>query len=111
MSNQHELEILEVDHHRVMGESLNRLRDNPDFKAVILDGYLRDKALASVSLLAVPAIKKAGERGDIMEDLVAASNLQYFFQTIDAFYEGATDPILSDEEEAEFDEMNGQALN
>ena len=57
--------------------ALERLQKNKDFEMVIMNGYLRDKVLNSVSLLAVPAIKKAGERGDIMEDLVAISNLQY----------------------------------
>ena len=34
-----------------------------------------------------------------MEDLIAGSNLQYFFMQVDQFYEGAKNPILSDEEE------------
>lgn len=63
-------------------EALERLEKNPDFKAVILDGYLDKKALDSVSLLAVPAVKKSGERTDIMEDLVAISNLKYHFQML-----------------------------
>lgn len=98
-----ELKIIETDHHRVMGEALNRLRDNPDFKAVITEGYLKDKVLASVSLLGVPQINEAGKRVGIMEDLISSSNLQYFFSQIDSFYEGVTDPILSDEEEAELE--------
>mgnify|MGYP001819482717 FL=1 len=36
-----------------------------------------------------------------MEDLVSASNLQYFFSMIDNFYMGAKSPVLSDEEEEE----------
>jgi hypothetical protein len=96
-----ELETIEINHHLEMGEALLRLEQNPDFKKVILDGYFREKALASVSLLAVPQIKQQGQRPDIMEDLVATSNLQYFFQTIHNFYQGAKAPILSDEEEQE----------
>ena len=82
-----------------MGEALNRLRKNQDFKTLILEGYLKQKVLDSVSLLAVPQIKKAGDRPEVLEDLVAASNLQYFFQITDQFYESATAPVLSDEEE------------
>jgi len=105
MSNQDELETGEhdIDHHLMMGEALTRLRENKDFKTVIMEGYLEQKVLASVSLLAVPAIKKRGERPEVMEDLIAASNLQYFFQLIDGMYEGAKTPTLSDQEEAELE--------
>lgn len=49
----------------------------------------------------MPVIKKRGERGDVMEDLVAISNLQFFFMTIDQMHRAAIEPILSDSEEAE----------
>ena len=104
MSNQNEtqeLETIEIEHCVDMGQALDRLRNNPDFKKVILEGYLKDKALDSVSLLSLPVIKKRGERGDIMEDLVAISNLQFFFMTIDQMHQAAADTVLSDEEEAE----------
>lgn len=104
MSNQtEELLTVEVEqeHNIKMGEALNRLRDNPDFKTFIMEGYLEGKVLASVSLLAVPSIKSQGHRPDIMEDLIAASNLKYFMTMTDNAYEGAVDPVLSDEEEAE----------
>lgn len=108
MSNQPNKDILqpspETDHHLAMGEALNRLRGNPDFIRVITEGYLRDKALASVSLLAVPQERE--RRVGVMEDLVASSNLQYFFAMVDQFYLGAKDPVLSDEEEAELAEHN-----
>lgn len=109
MSNQEELELetIEQEHHLEMGEALNRLRENPDFQKVILDGYCKDKALASVSLLAVPQIAEHGRRPGVMEDLVSVSNLQYFFKMIDQFYEGAKHPTLSEEEEAELESAEG----
>ncbi len=100
MSNQDVLETIEIEHHLQMGEALNRLRENPDFQKVIMEGYLKDKVLASVSMLAVPQIAEQNRRPGVMEDLISASNLQYFFQMVDNFYEGAKNPILSDEEEA-----------
>ena len=98
----------EVEHAIKMGEALNRLRQNPDFQTLILDGYLKDKALASVSLLAVPQIKEQGRRTDIMEDLVASSNLEYFFSMVDNQYLGAKDPVLSDEEQAELEKEQAE---
>ncbi|MEE8599207.1 MAG: hypothetical protein V3S69_06845 [Dehalococcoidales bacterium] len=96
-----ELETVSLEHALVMGEAWQRLQRNGDFKRIIMNGFLKEKVLASVSLLAVPQIKDKGRRPDVMEDLIAASNLQYFFQIIEHEYEGAKNPILSDEEEAE----------
>ncbi len=100
-SEQEELELMTVslDHALSMGEAWSRLQRNGDFKKVITNGYLRDKVLASVSLLGVPQIKDKGRRPDVMEDLVAASNLQFYFKIIEHEYEGAKNPILSDDEE------------
>jgi hypothetical protein len=102
-----ELEMAEMDHHVKMGEALNRLRQNEDFKTLILHGYLEQSVLAKVSLLAVDQIKQQGRRPDIMEDLIAASNLQNFFLMIDNFYEGAKNPAMSDEELEEISAEQG----
>jgi len=104
MSNQDiELETTELEQYVMMGEALDRLRKNPDFNLVIEEGYMKDKALASVSLLSVPQVQAEGRRPGLIEDLIACSNLGYFFNMIDQFHVGATAPILSDEEEAELD--------
>jgi len=103
-----ELETRSLEHAVVMGEAWNRLQRNSDFKKVILKGYCESKAMASVSLLAVPQIKEKGHRPDVMEDLVAISNLQYYFKIIEHEYEGATSPILSDEEEEEIARLEAQ---
>ena len=99
--DQNELHTASLDHAISMGEAWLRLQRNGDFKKVITNGYLEEKVLASVSLLAVPQIIDQGRRPNVMEDLVAASNLQYFFKIIEHEYEGAKNPILSDEEEKE----------
>lgn len=70
-------------------EALQRLMDNKDFKTLILEGYLESKALDSVSLLGRPDIKKRNERGDVIEDLVAISNLQYYFYMVKDLGESA----------------------
>jgi hypothetical protein len=102
-AEQKEIELMtaDLDHAIVMGEAWKRLQRNSDFKKVIMDGYLKEKVLASVSLLGVPQIKEKGKRPDVMEDLVSASNLQFFFRIIEHEYEGAINPVLSDDEEAE----------
>jgi hypothetical protein len=106
---QNELLTASLEHAIVMGEAWLRLQKNGDFKKIITNGYLKDKALASVSLLGVPQIKDQNRRGDVIEDLVSISNLQYFFRVIEHEYEGAKNPVYSDEEEAEMSSAEEQA--
>jgi hypothetical protein len=113
MSNSEKEEIAaltaSMDHALDMGEAWLRLQRNHDFKKIITEGFLKEKVLASVSLLAVPQIMSEGRRPAIMEDIVAASNLQFFFQMIEHQYDGAKNPILSDSEEAEFAALQEEA--
>ncbi len=106
-----ELETIEAEHHLQMGEALDRLRKNPDFIKVIQNGYLKEKVLASVSLLGVPQITDSGKRTGVMEDLISASNLQYWFAVVDNLHEGCKNPILSDEEEEELAAAEAEANN
>jgi hypothetical protein len=107
--NEAELMTASLEHAIDMGEAWLRLQRNGDFKKIIVDGYLKEKVLASHSLLAVPQIKAQGHRQDVIEDLIASSNLKYFFQVIEHEYEGAKNPILSDEEEAELAALAAEA--
>ena len=84
--NQAELELTadelkEYNYYVGMRQALERLENNPDFQKVILDGYFKDKAVNGVSMLASGYIKKNGLRADIMESLVAISQLQDYFIT------------------------------
>lgn len=84
MTNQ-ELEHLETTENQYwvdLNDSLNRLMKNHDFQQVILDGYLKNKSLGAVSMLGRPDIKKRGERPDVIEELVAISNLQQYLFTV-----------------------------
>ncbi len=62
--------------------ALERLETNEDFKKVILEGYFKDKAINGVSLLATDHVKRGGFRGDIMEQLIAISQLEDYFITV-----------------------------
>ena len=85
--NQAELELTadelkEYNYYVGMRQALERLENNPDFQKVILDGYFKDKAVNGVSMLASGYIKKNGLRAEIMESLVAISQLQDYFITV-----------------------------
>lgn len=75
-------QLEEYNYYVGLRQSLERLENNPDFQKVILEGYFKDKAVNGVSILAAPYIKKNGLRADVMEGLVAISNLQDYFLTI-----------------------------
>lgn len=84
-----ELEMVETDGLVDLLEALERLEKNPDFKKVILDGYIVNKTLGAASRLAEPSVKKNNERGDLMEELVAISGLQYHLKMIHMLGAGA----------------------
>ena len=65
-----------------MYNALEVLEKLPEFKMVILDGYFKDKAINGVSLLATDYVKQNGLRSDVMEQLIAISNLQDYFSVI-----------------------------
>ena len=103
--NQAELELTaeelkEYNYWVGMRQALERLENNPDFQKVILDGYFKDKAINGVSMLASGYIKKNGLRPDVMEGLVAISQLQDFFITVKQL---GTEPEDEDENEDEIE--------
>lgn len=68
---------------RDMHDALSDLKKDPKFQKVILEGYFKDKAINGVSLLATDYIKQNNLRSDVMEQLVAISNLEDYFATIE----------------------------
>ena len=107
MSNQNQAELeltaeelKEYNYWVGMKQALERLENNPDFQKVILDGYFKDKAINGVGMLASGYIKKNGLRPDVMESLVAISQLQDFFITVKQL---GTEPEDEDENEDEIE--------
>jgi hypothetical protein len=91
-----ELESIKTQYWVDLKESLDKLMKNEDFKKVILDGYFTDKAVNGVSLLATDYVKQNGHRSDVMEQLIAISALQDYFETIRGL--GTDAPADEDEE-------------
>ncbi len=87
-------------------DSLEILEKNKHFKKVILEGYFKDKAVNGVSLLASPQIKRSGARTDIMESLIAISQLEDYFITIRSLGEDIED----DSEDIEDDSVELKTL-
>lgn len=83
------LETIDVSRWIELDESLTRLYKNKDFQEVILKAYLEEKPLGAVSCLSEPHFIEHNQRGHLMEELVAISNLQYFFKMIRNFASSA----------------------
>lgn len=101
MNNLDNQEILSVpnDYYADMKAALLRLQHNKDFQKVILQGYFQDKAINGVSVLATEHVKQNGLRSDVMEDLIAISRLQDYFQTIVNLGPATLDELESDDDE------------
>lgn len=96
MSNQDITDVVEsaeLDQYVQLGEALEWLENTKQFQTLILNGYMRDKVLESVSLLGHHDIKKQGLRPEVMEDLVAASNLGEYFRMVKNFHAGAVQDL------------------
>ena len=85
-----------------MRQSLEILERDPHFIKVIMNGYFKDKAVNGVGKLASPYIKKNGFRPDVMESLIAISQLQDHFITIKSL--GAEPESYVDEDTDEVEE-------
>jgi hypothetical protein len=77
-----ELESVDNSYWVELDKALKRLLKSEDFKKVILEGYLKEKALSGVSLLGRSDVKKRGERPDVIEELVSVANLQQYLFTV-----------------------------
>lgn len=95
--------VQEIYKWREYKESLERLERNEDFKKVFLEGYLRERAVDAVSLLAKEDVKQSGRRSDIIEILVAISQFEDYMHTVKAMGTSAE----QDMEEAEQEEDEG----
>lgn len=98
---QKEQQILEVENKKASDTwyALERLKKNPDFQMVIMQGYFVDKAVDGVSLLANDQMIAQGHRPAIIEDLVGISSLQDYFIVIENL--GAPMPEEDEEEQGE----------
>ena len=76
-------------------EALQRLKENKDFQVLVLEGYLKEKAVDGVSLLGTEYVMNNNLRGKLMEELVAISRFQMYMQMIENL--GA--PASEDDEE------------
>lgn len=64
-----------------LGESLERLRGNRDFKKLVLEGYFEQEAIRLVHLKAEPAFQTADRQASITVQMDSIGTLVQFFNT------------------------------
>ncbi len=65
-----------------IGEALNRLHENEDFKLVILEAYFEDEEKRISGLLFNPTTLKREQIENLMDKATAIRNYKFFFQTL-----------------------------
>ena len=81
-----------------LGESLERLRSNRDFKKVILEGYFEQEAIRLVHLKADPNMQTQERQQSILLQMDAIGSLNQYFNTLYMRATMANKAIVSDEQ-------------
>lgn len=78
--NEYELTVEQYRKSIELGEALERLRNNPDFKLLIMENYLHDTPaeLAKVMVL----VTREESRKDITNEIIGVGSLYKYFSTI-----------------------------
>ena len=78
------------------GKSIDRLRNNPDFKEVILKGYFEKEAIRLVHLKADPNMQSPERQSSIVSQMDAIGALSSFLNTSLVMAERASNAITED---------------
>lgn len=81
-----------------LGNALERLQANRDFKAIIKEGYLKAEAIRLVHAKANPALQSADSQRSIIQQMDAIGSLTQYFDTVFHKAALAEKAIAADEE-------------
>lgn len=98
--SQHEIEQIEVSISELqkmveMGKRAERLALNPDFKALIMDGYFGEEASRLALLMSDPRVIDQGQQEFVRNDLMAIGGLKRYLSNKVTFGQNAADEIES----------------
>lgn len=65
-----------------LGKTLERLRQNQDFKKLVLQGYLTDEAVRLVHLKADPNLQSSEKQAAVVRDIDAIGAFKMYLETI-----------------------------
>lgn len=104
MSDQlHEIELNIKQAQKIVeqGNALERLRNNNDFKKVIMEGYFEQEAIRLVHLKADQNMQDVERQKSILNQIDAIGSLNQYFQTVFHRSSLASKAIAADEETRE----------
>ena len=82
VENEKEILTVENNYWVNLAQSLERLKANPDFQKVILEGYFKDRAINGVSMLCAPN-SDGTKKKELLDEFYAISNLTWYFKMIE----------------------------
>jgi hypothetical protein len=91
-----------------LNNALERLKNNKDFKKVVMEGFFQTEAVRLVSVKGDPDMQTPERQASIIRDIDAIGSLQRYFRLIESNAEIASDSISDDEET--LDAINAEAL-
>ena len=83
------------------GKALDRLFNNPDFRKIIVDGYLREEAVRLVHLKSDPNLASSEMQGEIVKSIDAIGCLNHYFRNVNHQRMLAVNAIEADEQTRE----------
>jgi len=92
-----------------MEHSLSRLRENKDFKKVIIEGYFQQEAIRLVQLKADPNMQTPQMQAAILKDIDSIGSLGKYFDTVVAM--GQRAKVAIDDGEEALAEIAAEELN
>lgn len=103
MSNKDDIQKLEISMEQAkaaisMGHALQRLYVNPDFKTIVLDGFLTQEALRLVIAKSEPGTQTPEAQAGIIKGIDSIGYLNAFFLNLERMTEALEKDLASDVE-------------
>lgn len=80
------------------GEALRRLMNNPDFVAVVREGYFEKEAIRLVMLKGDPNMQDPKTQAEIIKDIDGIGSFRMYLTTVNQLAQVAANSIAADEE-------------
>jgi hypothetical protein len=84
-----------------MGEALDKLHKNRDFKKIIVEGYFKEEAIRLVNLKSEPAMQSPEKQASIIRDIDAIGSLRSYFGKLYMQADQAIEAVKAGEEAIE----------
>lgn len=89
-----------------LGNALERLKSNKDFRTIVMEGYFEKEAIRLVQAKANPSLQSAEMQRSILTQIDAIGNLNMYFTTI--VQQAALAAKSIEQDEAAVEEIRGE---